>query len=268
LKYRVKFNLFDMITFEVQTKSIEYFESDLLPDEVVNLLFSTEPFPMDLTVTADEHCDYSELTLRHRSYSVESEYDNFVRERQILNECFTPIESIDVPKDQDPTSYNTATTLKINLFTYMNPNAREEIDRTFNSVNGYSYIYTSHHRVEIGASGEFYWLNVIIDYLKTFIDVFTIFIFLKSIYDKYAPKETAELDISDSEFNRQYKRIQLQDYLIAISKNINTPLDKINLRFQSLTLDGTYMVVKTDKGTYSVSFDNKRQIITLNKLDD
>ena len=268
MKYRVKYELIDMGTFEVNTKSIEYYESDLLPDNVSNLFSSSEPLPADITVTADEHRDYCDLKLQHRNYSTDSESDFFKRERQFFKVHFTQIEPFNIPTDQDPTCYFDHTTLEVKLFGNLDSKAYKEIEEIIDLNYGYAYSFSTYKRINAGLSDESNWLKLLTEGVKTFIDVFNIFLFLKSIFEKYGPKDSQTQDVPDSEFDSQYKITQFHKYLIAVSRDINTPLDKLNVRFKSVSIDGTYMLVETEIGTYSVQFNNNQQIIMLNKLDD
>lgn len=268
MRYKVKFEMFDMKTFEISPKSVEYYVSHLIPDEVVDILFSTEPFTANLYVVADIHLDYCELNLMARGYSGDPEEDNFSREREILKKHFTGIDHFDVPIKQHPLDYTDAISLNVNLDCYFNLNAREEIESAIAAEFGYSYKYTSHRRAEVGASEESNWLKMLTEGVKTFIDVFNIFLFLKSIFEKYGPKDLPTQDLSESELDSQYKIYKNDKYLVAVSRDINIPLDKLNVKFKSISIDGTYMLVETEIGTYSVQFNNNHQIIMLNKLDD
>ncbi len=257
-----------MITFEVNTKSIEYYESDLLPAEASELFCSAKPLPANITVSADEHRGYCDLTLQHPDYSTGSGFDIFSRERQFLKKYFSMIEQFETPNMKQAQSYNYQTTLKIKIQFGLDQKSRKEIENAINMQYLNFYRFKSYEKSNSGYSYDFEWVNVLVEGVKTLVEVLDVYFLIKEVFEKLGFKDSQTEDIPDSEFESQYEKIQIEKYLIAVSREINSPLDRFNVNYKSISIDGTYMRVEADGVKYSCQFDNNHKLVMINIIDD
>lgn len=242
------------------------YQSKLSPKKIVEKLFSTEPFTANLIVTAELFNNYCDLKIMVRGNSNQNERELFRREENILSRPLKPFEANIVDYRINSKPQTVETTLEINVFGLNSIISQGEVEEVVITMFPIKSSRILIEKAEIGASAEFLIIKIVVDSLKYIFECIKIFMDFKKLIERKlhgGVNPDYEEDIDLEEFGLS----EIEGYKIAISKHINVPINRINVKVKLVRLDGLYMMITTENGDYSVEFNNKRQLIVLKPLN-
>ena len=264
--YSITFSIYDVDTSKIRYSEKEIYEGKQTPEKFVKSFFENPPFTSNLVISAKILGNYCDVTLESRGLKDSTFEVLFQREKDILkNQITQKLQTnekiqVDFPPDDEKTL------ISITFYPYTVQPSKEEFDDILQSSYKISSQYREIVHAEIGASAEYELLKALIDPLKYIGECIALFLVFKNLYDKRKRKNHFEQGDEALDFDKDYKIIQIDKHKVAISKEIDVPVDKIEIQIKEIRLDGLFMSVSTEKGYYSIEFNNANQIVVLRKL--
>lgn len=255
-----------MDTCKIRYSEKEIYESKLTPKKFVDTFFSIPPYTSNLLVSAKVYRNYCELTLESRGdFNSSFEY-LFQRERSILKSRISPQL---LKLDQFPFNFSPdqdKTVIGIVTNNYSVKFSEKDINKFFAADSKSSLQYREIIKAEIGASAEFEIFKAISEPIKYIGECIVLFLAFKTFYEKWKRVNDSGQEESEINIKKDFEIKQIDKDLVAISREIHIPIDKMEIIVKEIRLDGLFMSITTEKGDYSIEFNNANKIVLIRKV--